>query len=160
MPDKFVVDGESVRGLAKLLEESGLTEIEYQVGTHRIRVARGNIQPALSPSVSSASSLPLPHSSSSAPTLQAGLPPSSETSVPHGEAITSPMVGTVYLSAEQGGAPFIKAGDFVKKGDTLLIVEAMKVMNPIRAPRDGKVIDICVSDTKPIEFGEPLVILE
>ncbi len=159
MPEKFAVDGESVRGLAKLLEETGLTEIEYQVGTHRIRVVRGSIQapPHYAPQAPIASS---PPPSSSTPTSQSETPASPEASVPHGEIITSPMVGTVYLAAEQGGDPFIKVGDLVKKGDTLLIVEAMKVMNPIRAPRDGKVLDICVSDTKPIEFGEPLVILE
>ena len=70
------------------------------------------------------------------------------------------MVGTVYLSGEPGTAHFINVGDLVKKGDTLLIVEAMKVMNPIRAPRDGKVLKICAQDAKPVEFGEPLVILE
>lgn len=159
MPEKFAVDGESVRGLAKLLEETGLTEIEYQVGTHRIRVARGSIQapPQYAPPIPSAS---LPPSPSSAPPPQSEAAPPPEVAAPQGEIITSPMVGTVYLAAEQGGEPFIKVGDLVKKGDTLLIVEAMKVMNPIRAPRDGKVLDICVSDTKPIEFGEPLIILE
>jgi acetyl-CoA carboxylase biotin carboxyl carrier protein len=158
MPEKFAVDGESVRGLAKLLEETGLTEIEYQVGTHRIRVARGSIQapPHFAPPTPSVSPPSLP----SSPTPQMETSASPEAPVPHGEIITSPMVGTVYLAAEQGGTPFIKVGDLVKKGDTLLIVEAMKVMNPIRAPRDGKVLDICVSDTKPIEFGEPLIILE
>ena len=69
------------------------------------------------------------------------------------------MVGTAYLSTEPGAAPFVKVGDSVKKGDTLLIVEAMKVMNPIRAPRDGKIKEICIKDTQPIEFGEPLIIL-
>ncbi|OJW51420.1 MAG: acetyl-CoA carboxylase, biotin carboxyl carrier protein [Alphaproteobacteria bacterium 41-28] len=160
MPEKFAVDGESVRGLAKLLEETGLTEIEYQVGTHRIRVARGSMQAPLPHSTPQVPPAPPPLPSSSAPTSQPEAPASPEAPVPHGEIITSPMVGTVYLAPEQGGEPFIKVGDSVKKGDTLLIVEAMKVMNPIRAPRDGTVLDICVSDTKPIEFGEPLVILE
>ncbi len=156
MPEKFVVDGESVRGLAKLLEETGLTEIEYQVGTQRIRVVRGNIQPPLShyvpPIVAAPSSPSLPSQT------EASLPV--ETPSPQGETITSPMVGTVYLSTEPGASPLIKIGDAVKKGDTLLIVEAMKVMNPIRAQRDGKILDICVEDAKPVEFGEPLIILE
>ncbi|HUX80584.1 MAG TPA: acetyl-CoA carboxylase biotin carboxyl carrier protein [Alphaproteobacteria bacterium] len=159
MPEKFAVDGESVRGLAKLLEETGLTEIEYQVGTHRIRIVRGGTQAPLSYNIPLASPVS-PQPSPSAPPPQTEVPAVSEAPIIHGEAITSPMVGTVYLAPEQGGTPFIKVGDPVKKGDTLLIVEAMKVMNPIRAPRDGKVLDICVTDTKPIEFGEPLVILE
>ena len=152
MPEKFVVDGESVRGLAKLLEETGLTEIEYQVGTHRIRVARSSLQAAphhYAPP-------PLP----SVPAPQAGSPAPAEVPSPQGGAVLSPMVGTIYLSGEPGAPPFIKVGDLVKKGDTLLIVEAMKVMNPIRAPRDGKVLEICVQDITPVEFGEPLIILE
>ena len=160
MPEKFFVDSDSVRGLAKLLEETGLTEIEYQVGTHRIRVARGGIQAAVLDHAPPVASAPFPPLPSSTPTSQIEVTPSDEVPAPHGEAITSPMVGTVYLAAELGGPPFVKVGDVVKKGDTLLIVEAMKVMNFIRSPRDGKVLDICVTDTKPIEFGEPLVILE
>lgn len=155
MPEKFIVDGDSVRGLAKLLDETGLTEIEYQVGTQRIRVVRGAQQPATIHSVPPASA-PKPNSSSSSPIELIG---SSDSPSPQGEVVASPMVGTAYLSSEPGGAPFFKAGDLVKKGDTLLIVEAMKVMNPIRAPRDGKISEICVSDAKPVEFGEPLVIL-
>jgi acetyl-CoA carboxylase biotin carboxyl carrier protein len=156
MPEKFVVDGESVRGLAKLLEETGLTEIEYQVGVHRIRVVRegqATFQHFVPP--------PPSHSPSSSHSSQVQPQPQPEPAAPSkGESIFSPMVGTVYLSGEPGAAPFIKKGDTVKKGDTLLIVEAMKVMNPIRAPRDGKVVEVCVQDSNPVEFGEPLVILE
>lgn len=155
MPEKFVVDGESVRGLAKLLEETGLSEIEYQVGTQRIRIVRAGVYAALPHEVAPLSS-PLPPTLASPVDLPSG---PAETPTSLGEAIPSPMVGTVYLSSEQGGAPFVKVGDLVKKGDTLLIVEAMKVMNPIRAPRDGTVLEICVQDTKPVEFGEPLLIL-
>ncbi|MBY0501938.1 MAG: acetyl-CoA carboxylase biotin carboxyl carrier protein [Alphaproteobacteria bacterium] len=156
MPDKFVVDGESVRGLANLLEETGLTEIEYQVGTQRIRVVRTGV-PAVAPHYA-----PQPSSSVSSESKTPIIlePTSVEPPAPQGEAIPSPMVGTVYLSGEPGSVPFVKVGDFVRKGDTLLIVEAMKVMNPIRAPRDGKVLEVCVQDTKPVEFGEPLIILE
>ncbi len=150
MPEKFNVDDDSVRGLAKLLEETGLTEIEYQVGDHRIRVARGNA--AVVSHTISAPSHPV-----SAPAQEAS---PTEAPAAQGEVIKSPMVGTVYLSAEPGSAPFVKAGDSIKKGDTLLIIEAMKVMNPIRAPRDGKILSISIENAKPVEFDEPLVILE
>lgn len=148
MTEKFNVDDDSVRGLAKLLEETGLTEIEYQVGTHRIRVVRSNMS-VVSQAVS-------------APSRPASVKETSpvETPIVQGETVKSPMVGTVYLSAEPGAAAFIKTGDLVKKGDTLLIIEAMKVMNPIRAPRDGKVLSICIENAKPVEFDEPLLILE
>ena len=156
MSEKFVVDGESVRGLAKLLDETGLTEIEYQLGTQRIRVVRASLQTTISHPISAPSS-PSPSSSLSSPVEPIA---SSDVRAPLGEAIPSPMVGTAYLSSEPGATPFFKVGDLVKKGDTLLIVEAMKVMNPIRAPRDGKILEICISDAKPVEFGEPLIILE
>ena len=129
MSEKFVVDGESVRGLAKLLDETGLTEIEYQLGTQRIRVVRAGVQATV------AHYTPPPV----APMSPIELIASSDTIIPLGEPLTSPMVGTAYLSSGPGAAPFCKVGDLVKKGDTLLIIEAMKVMNPIRAPRDGKI---------------------
>ena len=150
MAEKFSVDGDSVRGLAELLEETGLTEIEYQVGDHRIRVVRGSAPAIISHTSGPVASAPIPLREVSAP----------ETPQAQGEAVKSPMVGTVYLSSEPGTASFVKAGSSVKKGDTLLIIEAMKVMNPIRAPRDGKVLSVCVDDASPVEFGEPLVILE
>ncbi len=153
MSEKINVDEKSVRSLAQLLEETGLTEIEYQIGTHRIRVARGGIQSTTPPYTPPPASSPLPP-------VQPLPPLSSSEPIPQGETISSPMVGTVYLSSEPGGTPFIKAGDVVKKGDTLLIIEAMKVMNPIRAPREGKILTLCVTDAKPVEFGEPLIILE
>src|SRR3990167_8442220 len=107
MPEKFIVDGESVRGLAKLLDETGLTEIEYQVGTQRIRVVRGNVQ------------APVPHYVSPPPTSPPSSPveliASSDTTAPQGEIIPSPMVGTVYLSGGPGETPFFRAGDLVKK---------------------------------------------
>lgn len=150
MTEKFNVDDDSVRGLAKLLEETGLTEIEYQVGTHRIRVVRSNVSVV-------SHAVPAPSHPVSAPIKETS---PVETPVVQGETVKSPMVGTVYLSAEPGTAAFIKTGDLVKKGDTLLIIEAMKVMNPIRAPRDGKVLSICIENAKPVEFDEPLIILE
>lgn len=150
MAEKFNVDDDSVRGLAKLLEETGLTEIEYQVGTHRIRVVRSNVSVV-------SHAVPAPSHPASASVKETS---PVETPIVQGETVKSPMVGTVYLSAEPGAAAFIKTGDLVKKGDTLLIIEAMKVMNPIRAPRDGKVLSICIENAKPVEFDEPLLILE
>ncbi|MBA3813357.1 MAG: acetyl-CoA carboxylase biotin carboxyl carrier protein [Alphaproteobacteria bacterium] len=152
MSEKFVVDGESVRGLAKLLDETGLTEIEYQLGTQRIRVVRAGVQATV------AHYAPPPPPVT--PVSPLGLVASSDPISPQGEPIFSPMVGTAYLSSAPNEPPFFKVGDLVKKGDTLLIIEAMKVMNPIRAPRDGKISEICVMDAKPVEFGEPLIILE
>jgi len=151
MPEKFVVDNGSIRELARLLEETGLTEIEYQIGTQRVRLVK-----------SSAQNGPI-YSTTSVPSYAP--PPASKeeavTAAPaaQGEIIPSPMVGTVYLAGEPGATPLVKVGDMVKKGDTLLIVEAMKVMNPIRAPRDGQILEVCVQDAKPVEFGEPLIVL-
>jgi acetyl-CoA carboxylase biotin carboxyl carrier protein len=153
MSDKLSVDGKSVRELAKLLDETGLSEIEYQVGTHRIRLVRAGMPATIAHAIPSpvlapaAAHVAAPEAPISAPT-------------PQGEVINSPMVGTAYLAADPQSPAFVKVGGTVKKGDTLLIIEAMKVMNPIRAPRDGKVLEICVSDSKPVEFGEPLIILE
>lgn len=147
---KAGIDEKSVRTLARLLEETHLTEIEYQVKDHRIRVVRQGtpmaapIAPAVVPFAP-----PSPAPSGSAVSV-----------VPQGEPVASPMVGTVYLSPEPGAASFVRAGDSIKKGDTLLIIEAMKVMNPIRAPRDGKILEICVNDARPVEFGEVLLVLE
>jgi acetyl-CoA carboxylase biotin carboxyl carrier protein len=151
MAEKFGIDRGAVRELAELLDETGLTEIEYQVGTQRIRVGRTSL-----PTVAQKESAPPPPPPASTPVIVAV--PAEET--PRGEAISSPMVGTAYLSSSPEAAPFIKVGDTVKKGDTLLIVEAMKVMNPIRAPRDGKILEVCVNDATPVEFGEPLIVLE
>lgn len=156
MAEKFIVDGDSVRGLAKLLDETGLTEIEYQVGTQRVRVVRASQQATVA---HYAPPPPPPQSNANNSSSPINLIASSDTPAPQGDVIPSPMVGTAYLSSEPGAPPFFKVGDLVKKGDTLLIVEAMKVMNPIRAPRDGKIAEICVLDAKPVEFGEPLVIL-
>lgn len=147
------IDEKSVRILARLLEETHLTEIEYQMKDQRIRVVRQGT-PSFSPGGSTV--VPFPPASSPGATPPVSVVPP----VTQGEPVTSPMVGTVYLSAEPGASSFVRPGDSIKKGDTLLIIEAMKVMNPIRAPRDGKVIEVCVSDARPVEFGEVLLILE
>lgn len=140
---KPTVDSDQIRELAKLLEETGLAEVEVSEGDRSIRVVRNGV--AAAPAVAG----PAPVAAAPAPAAD-----------PHAGAVTSPMVGTVYLAANPDSAPFVKAGSQVAEGDTLLIVEAMKVMNPIPAPRAGTVKSILVEDGQPVEFGEPLLILE
>jgi acetyl-CoA carboxylase biotin carboxyl carrier protein len=140
----LTVDGDLVRALAALLQETGLTEIEYAVGERRIRVVRG----ALAAPVATMS-LPAP------PAATASTPPA----VAPG-AIKAPMVGTAYLAPQPDAPAFIKLGDSVREGQTLLIIEAMKVMNQIPAPRAGTVTQILVADGAPVEYGQPLVVLE
>ena len=158
MAEKFGLDAAAVKTLAELLKETDLTEIEYEVGNSRIRVARELFAAPQAPVMHAApapvAAAPVHATPHAAPTAVEAAP-----AVPQGEVVTSPMVGTVYLASEPGAAPFIKVGGTVKKGDTLLIVEAMKVMNPIRAPKDGKIVDVMVGDATPVEFGEPLVVI-
>ena len=145
---KLEVDAALIRKLADLLKETGLTEIEYENGVHRIRVNRavgGNNAVA-----------PL------APAPVVAAPVAAAAAAPEGPpagAVTSPMVGTAYLASEPGASPFVKVGDRVRVGQTLLIIEAMKVMNPIAAAHDGTVSEILVSDGRPVEFGEVLMIV-
>jgi acetyl-CoA carboxylase biotin carboxyl carrier protein len=146
-------DAEVIRALAGLLSETGLTEIEYAIGDHRIRVARepaGNAAPS--------------GNGHAAP------PPavSAEIAPPHGAAngaghpgtVASPIVGIAYLAAQPGAAPFVRVGEMVSEGQTLLIIEAMKVMNQIRAPRAGRLARIFVEDAEPVEYGAALMLIE
>ncbi|GEQ96661.1 acetyl-CoA carboxylase, biotin carboxyl carrier protein [Iodidimonas gelatinilytica] len=144
-----------IRELAELLETSSLSEIEVEDEDVRIRVARQ----AQVHHVSAAPAHPAP-APAAAPVAAAAPAAPSQGPAEHPGAVPSPMVGTVYLAPEPGAPTFVKAGDSVAEGDTLLIVEAMKVMNPIAAPRSGTVTRILVSDAQPIEYGEPLVIIE
>jgi acetyl-CoA carboxylase biotin carboxyl carrier protein len=141
------IDPELVRELAGLLTENALTEIEVADGERRIKVAR-----SLAPMIGAA---PAP-AAAAAQTAAATEPAAEEIS---GTAVKSPMVGTAFLSAEPGAKPFVEVGDAVKAGDTLLIVEAMKVMNPITAPAGGIVKKIMVADAQPVEFDQPLLII-
>jgi len=141
------VDRDLVRTLAALLQETGLTEIEYAVGDRRIRVVRG-IPAVAAASLAIADTRPAP--------APAGATVASELA----GAIKAPMVGTVYLQPQPDAAPFIKIGDTVREGQTLLIIEAMKVMNQIPSPRSGRVAQILVDDGAPVEYGQPLVVLE
>ena len=151
-PKAPLVNHELIHELTKLLDETGLTEIEIEQDGQRVRVARGA---AASPTTVIAA----PRGAST-PT-----PLTESTSAPidpakHPGVVISPMVGTAYIAAEPGAKPFIEVGSKVKAGDTLLIVEAMKTMNQIPAPRAGTVIQILFEDGQPVEFGEPLVIIE
>ena len=131
------VDTKLVRELAELLGETGLSEIEVEDGDRKVRVAR-QMTAAAAPTTSEATDA---------------------ADAPVADAMTSPMVGTAYLSAEPGAKPFVSVGDSVNEGDTLLIVEAMKVMNPITSDRAGTVRQILVDNAQPIEFGQPLVVI-
>ena len=143
----LTVDEGLVRTLAALLEETGLTEIEYAVGERRIRVVRGAAPVTLAMPAATPAAAAAPAASAVAAALPAG-------------ALTSPMVGTVYLAPAPEAPPFVKLGDLVREGQTLLIIEAMKVMNQIPAPRAGRVVQILVADGAPVEYGQPLVVLE
>ena len=147
----FDIDGDLVRKLAGLLDETGLTEIEFAEGEKRIRVTKGGTAPAFY-AQAPAGAAPAPAAATSPP---AALGVSS-----HPGALTSPMVGTAYVSSEPGGPPFVRVGDTVKAGQTVLIIEAMKVMNPIKAPKAGMVSQILVEDAQPVEFGEILMTIE
>ena len=149
---KTLVDRELIQELSKLLDETGLTEIEIEQDGSRIRVARGGVAPATTMVMpAKAMALPQPVGESSAATLDPAK---------HPGVVNSPMVGTAYGAPEPGAKPFIEVGSKVKVGDTLLIVEAMKTMNQIPAPRGGTIIQILFDDGQPVEFGEPLVIIE
>jgi acetyl-CoA carboxylase biotin carboxyl carrier protein len=142
---KFDVDDALVRKLAALLADTGLTEIEYEVGQQRIRVSRGGVT-----SVAVAAPAPAAASAAAKPAVAEG---------PPAGAVTSPMVGTAYAAAEPGATPFVKVGDKVAKGQTLLIIEAMKVMNPIPAPHGGTVQEVLFGDGRPVEYGEVLLVV-
>jgi len=145
-PKAPIVDRDLIRELTKLLDETGLTEIEIEQDGQRVRVARNAAAPVpAAPRAAGPSSQP----------VAAPLDPAK-----HPGVVISPMVGTAYASPEPGAKPFIEIGIQVKAGDTLLVVEAMKTMNQIPAPRAGTVIQILFEDGQPVEFGEPLVIIE
>ena len=147
------VDIALVRQLAKLLNDTGLTEIEVEADDRKIRVAR-TMQGA---SVTMAAPVAAPVAVAAPAPVAA---PVDVAPADHPGAVKSPMVGTAYLAASPEAAPFVSVGDTVKEGDTLIIIEAMKVMNPIVAPRGGKVTAILVANAQPVEFDQPLVIIE
>ena len=133
-------DTELIRALAALLTETGLTEIEYAVGDRRVRVARAAAGPA-------------PLAVGSVPSATAG-------AIEHPGAVKAPIVGTAYLAPQPGAPPFVRLGDIIAEGQPLLIIEAMKVMNQIRAHRPGRIAQILVGDAQPVEFGAVLMLIE
>ena len=138
-------DADLIRALAALLTETGLTEIEYAVGNRRIRVAR--VLGTLSPGSASVAASP-PAAATRATALE------------HPGAVKAPMVGTAYLAPQPGDPPFVRLGDSVSEGQPLLIIEAMKVMNQIRAHRPGRIAQILVADAQPVEYGAVLMLIE
>jgi acetyl-CoA carboxylase biotin carboxyl carrier protein len=149
------IDGALVRELAELLSANELSEIEVEDGDRKIRVRR-ELTVAAAP-VQHVVAAPAPIAAG-APAGDAAAP--SAPAEPTGEIVRSPMVGTCYLAAEPGAKPFSTVGDTVKEGDTLLIVEAMKVMNPITAPRGGRIVQLLVANAQPVEFDQPLVVID
>ena len=148
--DAMRIDVELVRQLAQMLDETQLTEIEVEDGGRRIRIARKAAAAAAPVHYA-----PAPAAPAAAAPVEAAAAPASTAN-----AVKSPMVGTAYLTAEPGAAPFVSVGKTVAAGDTLLIVEAMKVMNPILAPSAGTVRAILVESGQPVEFDQPLVVVE
>ena len=157
-PAKAEIDGDLVRHLAELLDETGLSEIEYGRDGWHVRVAKGGTVIAAAPVVGAAAGA----TPGATPGAAAAASTNGEDAdlAAHPGVITAPMVGVVYTSPEPDAAPFIKVGDQVAKGQVVLMIEAMKVYNAIEAPRPGKVTRIMVSGGMPVEFGEPLLIIE
>ncbi|MFC5371144.1 acetyl-CoA carboxylase biotin carboxyl carrier protein [Brevundimonas faecalis] len=154
------IDADLVRSLADILNDTDLTEIEVERGDLKIKVKR-EVTVAAAPIQYAAAPAPVAHAAAPVVAAPAAMPSDPATIVSRkGEEVKSPMVGTAYLQPSPEAPAFVKPGDKVKKGQTLLIVEAMKTMNPIQAPRDGVVSEILVGDAQPVEFGEALVLLE
>jgi acetyl-CoA carboxylase biotin carboxyl carrier protein len=152
---RMSVDEDLVRHLARLLEETGLTELEYDTGKVRVRVSRGGGAQMVVSAPLIAAAAPVGTASASA-----GTSANAEAVASHPGAVTAPMVGTIYAAPEPGAPAFVKAGDSVIEGQVLFIIEAMKTMNPIRAPRSGTVTQIFAANAQPVEYGEVLLILE
>jgi acetyl-CoA carboxylase biotin carboxyl carrier protein len=145
-----------VRELASILRDADLGEVEIEHDGLRIRVSKASPHQPAPVQYAAPSAAPAP----AAPAYAASADTPAPAAAPAKNAVTSPMVGTVYLSPEPGAKAFVAVGDKVKKGDTLMLVEAMKTFNPVEAPAAGTVKEIIVSDAQPVEFGEPLIVIE
>ncbi|MEW9615654.1 acetyl-CoA carboxylase biotin carboxyl carrier protein [Shinella sp. S4-D37] len=148
---KHGIDQALIRDLANILNETDLTEIEVEQDDMRIRVSRAGTPQYVQAPIAAAPAFAAPAVAAAAPIVDARS---------NKNAVTAPMVGTAYLSPAPGARPFIEVGASVKEGQTILIIEAMKTMNQIPAPRSGKVTEILVSDASPVEYGEPLIVIE
>jgi acetyl-CoA carboxylase biotin carboxyl carrier protein len=149
---KFEMDTEFIRKLAKLLEETNLGEIEMADGDRRIRVAR--------PTVAAPAAVPVPVAAVPVAAAPGSAAPVANDMAKHPGAVKSPMVGTAYLSPEPGKPVFVNIGDKVTAGQTLLIIEAMKTFNPIKAPKAGTLAQVLIDNAQPVEFGQALMIVE
>jgi acetyl-CoA carboxylase biotin carboxyl carrier protein len=152
MSKDFTINKKAVQDLAAILKETDLTEIEYETEHAHIRVKRHIKTTQLVHTQ--------PQDMQPTPVQTVAEPEKVIDPIHHPGAVKSPMVGTAYMAPDPDSAPFIKVGDTVTKGQTLMIIEAMKVMNPIKAPKDGRIINILVSDTSPIEFNDVLLVIE
>ena len=157
-PPVDAIDTRLVRRLADILSDTGLTEIEVVRGELKIRVARTAAPPA--PMLAALAAPIAPQSFAAAEPAAPAAPASQVAPERRGDIVKSPMVGTVYLQAQPGAPPFVRVGDRVSEGQTLMIIEAMKTMNPIAAPRAGVLAEILAGDAQPVEFGEALAIIE
>lgn len=145
---KTSIDADAIRQLASLLDETGLNEIEYDTGSFRVRLSRGAaVVHAAAPAAAPAAAVAAPVAAAAS-------------SGEHPGAVKAPMVGVTYLAGEPGAAPFVQPGQTVTEGQTLMLIEAMKTFNPVRAPRSGKLTAVLVTDGQPVEYGEPLAIIE
>ena len=152
----FTIDDDAIRKLASLLNETDLTEIELADGERKLRVAR---QPAAI-SAAAAALPPTPVAPVASPSVTAPVSGGGEDFASHPGVVKSPMVGVVYLSPEPGANPFTVLGATVTEGQTIMLIEAMKTFNPVRAPKAGKVTQLLVADGMPVEYDEPLVVVE
>nr|WP_317892500.1 acetyl-CoA carboxylase biotin carboxyl carrier protein [uncultured Sphingomonas sp.] len=161
-PATMAIDIELVRQLAEVLDQTQLTEIEVEDGSRKVRVARKAAPVAQVPMAMPQAYAPQPAPMAGGPASPAAAPAEAGGSAPTAtaDAVKSPMVGTVYLAAEPGAKPFVSVGQKVAAGDTLVIIEAMKVMNPIQATAAGTVTAVLVSNGQPVEFDQPLVVVE
>ncbi|SIQ56627.1 biotin carboxyl carrier protein [Rhizobium sp. RU33A] len=153
---KSGIDQKLIRDLANILNDTDLTEIEVEQDDLRIRVSR-NGTPMMMPQQMQGYAYQAPAAPAAAPAAAAPAAPAARDL---SNAVTAPMVGTVYLSPAPGARAFVEVGQMVKEGQTLLIIEAMKTMNQIPSPKSGKVVEIVIDDASPVEYGEPLVIIE
>ncbi len=153
-------DSKLIGQIAEIMAETGLTEVELRQGDSTLRLSKATAMTAVPTAVAAApAAAPMP-AAPAAPAPAAEQPAAAESLAEHPGTVTSPMVGTVYLAPQPDADSFVNVGDRVGEGDTLMIIEAMKVMNPLPSPRAGTVKAILVSDSQPVEFGDPLIIIE